>query len=105
MARRYTKGVAASKGYRRARRAALRLHAKGARQNVHDTRVWAKRVVEHHQLIAVEDFKPKILAMSTMAARARMLRQVQPGQNGSNVARGRCRTVVSVPPGWTTMTC
>jgi hypothetical protein len=54
MARRYRKGAAASNGYRRARRNAAKLHKKGTRRNVHDTRVWAKRVVDNHQLIAVE---------------------------------------------------
>jgi putative transposase len=35
-----------------------RIAKKAARQNTHDARVWAKNLVDHHALIAVEDFKP-----------------------------------------------
>jgi putative transposase len=62
-------------------------------------------VVEHHALIAVEDFKPKFLAKTSMARKA------------ADNAIGACkreliergtragRTVVRVPPAYTTMTC
>jgi putative transposase len=43
---------------------------KAARQNTHDGRVWAQRVVAGHDVIAVEDFKPKFLAKSDMARKA-----------------------------------
>ncbi len=52
------------------RRQAAKLHKKTARQTTHDARVWANRVVANHALIAVEDFKPKFLAKSTMARKA-----------------------------------
>jgi putative transposase len=32
--------------------------------------VWAKTVVEHHHLIAIEDFKPTFLARTSMARKA-----------------------------------
>jgi putative transposase len=47
-----------------------KVQKKAARQNRHDGLVWAKRVVSEHQLLAVEDFKPKFLAKSKMARKA-----------------------------------
>jgi putative transposase len=103
--RRRPRGHAQSNGYRRAARQAARLHKKAARQTTHDARVWANRVAANHQLIAVEDFKPKFLAKSTMARKAadaaigatkRIL--VEAGERAG-------RRVVLVPPTYTTMTC
>jgi putative transposase len=103
--RRRPKGVAPSKGYRSAKRQAARIAKKAARQNTHDARVWARNLVEHHALIAVEDFKPKFLTKTTMARKA------------ADAAIGACkreliergkragRKVVLVPPAYTTMTC
>jgi len=103
--RRRPKGHAASKGYLDAKRRAARIAKKAARQNTHDARVWAKRVTDHHALIAVEDFKPKFLAKTRMARKA------------ADAAIGTCkrelielgtragRRVVLVPPAYTTMTC
>ncbi len=93
------------RGYQRARREAARLHKRAARQTQHDSRVWAKRVVERHDLIAAEDFRPVFLAKSTMARRAAdaaigaakrelLERGVRAGQR-----------VVLVRPAYTTMTC
>ncbi|MFI5889780.1 RNA-guided endonuclease InsQ/TnpB family protein [Actinoplanes sp. NPDC051513] len=106
MARRHRpKGRAPSKGYLAAKRQAARIAKKASRQNTHDARVWAKRVTDHHTLIAVEDFKPKFLAKSRMARKA------------ADAAIGACkrelvdrgtragRMVVLVPPAYTTMTC
>ncbi|GAA2715583.1 transposase [Actinoplanes palleronii] len=106
MARRHRpKGQAPSKGYLSAKRQAARIEKRAARQNTHDARAWAKRVVDHHALIAVEDFKPKFLAKSRMARKA------------ADAAIGACkrnliylgvragRKVVLVPPAYTTMTC
>lgn len=103
--RRRPKGAAPSKGYLTAKRQAARIEKKAARQNTHDARQWAARVVAGHHLIAVEDFKPKFLAKSNMARKA------------ADAAIGSCkreliylgkragRTVVLVPPAYTTMTC
>jgi len=106
MARRRRPRVQApSKGYLAAKRQAARIEKRAARQNTHDARQWAKRVVEAHALIAVEDFKPKFLAKSRMARKS------------ADAAIGACkrellyqgtragRTVVLVPPAYTTMTC
>nr|GID34767.1 transposase [Actinoplanes campanulatus] len=103
--RRRPKGHTPSKGYLAAKRQADRIVKKAARQNAHDARVWAKTVVDHHHLIAVEDFKPKFLGKSSMARKA------------ADAAIGACkrelidrgtragRKVVLVPPAYTTMTC
>jgi putative transposase len=64
------RGQAASKGYREARRQTAKLHKKVARQRQDTARKWAKKVVRDHDVIAVEDFKPKFLAKSTMARKA-----------------------------------
>ncbi|WP_203593172.1 RNA-guided endonuclease TnpB family protein [Streptomyces sp. SID9124] len=68
--RRPAKGRAASKGYRNARRQAAKLHKKVARQRQDTARKWAKSVVRDHDTIAVEDFRPKFLAKTTMARKA-----------------------------------
>ena len=106
MARRHSgKRGPQSKGYQRARREAARLHKKAARQTQHDSRVWAKRVVERHDLIAVEDFKPKFLAKSTMARKA--ADAAIGAAKRELIERGvrAGRKVVLVQPAYTTMTC
>lgn len=71
MARRKPKrGQAASQGYRQAKRQAAREHRKIARRRVDTARKWAKKVVTDHDQIAVEDFRPKFLAKSTLARKA-----------------------------------
>ncbi|MFF9480144.1 RNA-guided endonuclease InsQ/TnpB family protein [Streptomyces sp. NPDC014733] len=64
------KGQAASKGYREAKRQTAKLHRKVAAQRQDTGRKWAKSVVRDHDAIAVEDFRPKFLAKTTMARRA-----------------------------------
>jgi len=105
MSRRYKKGAAASNGYKRAKREAAKLHQKASNQNKHDGRVWAKTVVDNHQTIAVEDFKPKFLARSTMARKS--ADAAIGAAKAELVERGKRagRTVVLVPPAYTTMTC
>ena len=106
MARRHTgRRGPQSKGYARARREAARLHKKAARQTQHDSRVWAKRVVEQHELIAVEDFTPRCLARSTMARKAAdaAIGAAKRELLERGVRAGR--KVVLVQPAYTTMTC
>jgi putative transposase len=104
MSRRHTKG-SSSNGYKRARHEAAKLHQKAANQNKHDGRVWAKTVVDNHQFIAVEDFKPKFLAKSTMARKA--ADAAIGAAKRELIERGKRagRMVVPVPPAYTTMTC
>jgi putative transposase len=68
--RRPVRGQAASRGYRKARRQAAKVYKKVARQRQDDARKWAKKVVGDFDQLAVEDFRPKFLARSTMARKA-----------------------------------
>jgi putative transposase len=103
--RRRPRGQKQSKGYLRARRDAAKISKRAARQNTHTARVWAKRIVEDHQLIAVEDFKPKFLGKSRMARKA--ADAAIGAAKRELIERGTRagRTVVLVPPAYTTMTC
>jgi putative transposase len=103
--RRRQRGHAPSKGYLRARRQAAKLHKKAARQNVHDARQWAKRVVDDHAVIAVEDFKPTFLAKSRMARKAADAAIGAAKRELINRGTRAGRKVVLVPPAYTTMTC
>lgn len=106
MARRHTgKRGPQSKGYQRARSAAARMHKKAARQTLHDSRVWAKRVVDNHAMIAVEDFAPKFLATSTMARKAADAAIGAAKRELLDRGARAGRRVVLVRPAYTTMTC
>jgi putative transposase len=71
MARRKpVKGAAASRGYKTAKRAAAKQYAHVAAQRADTGRKWAKSVVTDFDRIAVEDFRPKFLAKSSMARKA-----------------------------------
>jgi putative transposase len=103
--RRRPRGQAPSKGYQRAKLQAARLHKKAARQNTHEARQWARRVVAGHQTIAVEDFEPKFLARSTMARKAADAAIGAAKRELIERATRAGRKVVKVPPAYTTMTC
>lgn len=103
--RRRARGQAPSKGYQRARRDAAKLHKKAQRQNTHDARVWAGHVVANHQLIAIEDFRPRFLARSTMARKAADAAISATKRELIERAVRAGRQVVIVKPAYTTMTC
>jgi len=105
MSRRRRPGYPPSNGYKNAQRQAARLHKKATRQNTHTARAWAKRIVDDHQVIAVEDFKPKFLAKSTMARKAADAAIGTAKRTLVEYAKRAYRTVVLVPPAYTTMTC
>jgi len=105
MARRHQKGGTQSRRYRDAKREAAKLNKKAARQTQHDSRVWAKNVVDSHGLIAVEDFKPKFLAKSTMARKAADAAIGAAKRELLERGRRAGRKVVMVQPAHTTMTC
>jgi putative transposase len=105
MARRYRPGRAQSKGYKKARLAAAKVQKKAARQAKHDARLWARRVVDDHGLIAIEDFKPKFLAKSTMARKAADAAISVTKRTLIEYGRRAGRKVVLVRPAYTTMTC
>jgi putative transposase len=105
MSRRRRRGQTPTAGYVRARTLTAKLHKKAARQTEHDSRVWAKNVVDHHQLLAVEDFKPKFLAKSTMARKAADAAIGATKRELINRGMRAGRTVVLIQPAYTTMTC
>ncbi|MFI6052738.1 RNA-guided endonuclease InsQ/TnpB family protein [Streptomyces violascens] len=106
MARRKPKrGQAGSKGYRAAKRQAAKLHKKVARQRQDTGRKWAKRVVRDHDRLAVEDFKPKFLAKSTLARKAADAAIGATKQALIYMARKHGRELYLVHPAHTTMDC
>ncbi|WP_405444084.1 RNA-guided endonuclease InsQ/TnpB family protein [Streptomyces avidinii] len=106
MARRRPKpGRAASKGYRTAKRLAAKAHKKIARQRQDTARKWAKRVVTEFDQIAVEDFRPRFLAKSTMARKAADAAISATKHELINMARKHARDMRLVNPAHTTMDC
>ncbi|WP_137875035.1 RNA-guided endonuclease TnpB family protein [Rhodococcus sp. Q] len=106
MARRHTgKKGPQSKGYERAKRQAAKLQKKAARQTEYDSRVWAKRVVDSHELIAVEDFNPTFLSKSTMARKAADAAIGAAKRELLERGMRAGRRVVVVRPAYTSMTC
>ncbi|MFI2375743.1 RNA-guided endonuclease InsQ/TnpB family protein [Streptomyces sp. NPDC018964] len=99
------RGQAASKGYRQAQAQAAKLHKKVARQRQDTARKWAKRVVRDHDAIAVEDFRPKFLAKSTMARKAADAAIGATKQALIEMGRKHGRDVRLVHPAHTTMDC
>lgn len=67
--RRQPKGQPQTKGYQRAKARGAKAHKKVARQRQDDARKWARRVVQDHDRIGVEDFKPKFLAKNRSTSR------------------------------------
>jgi len=106
MARRKpARGKAASKGCRTASRAAAKVHKKVARQRQDTARKWAKTVVRDFDQLAVEDFKPKFLAKSTMARTAADAAIGATKTALREMARKHGRIVHLVHPAHTTMDC
>jgi putative transposase len=103
--RKRTRDQVPSRGYQEARRATARIEKKAARQNIHTARTWAKRVVDNHQFIAVEDFRAKFLAKSTMARKAADIGLGGLKKELIERATRAGRQVVIVKPAYTTMTC
>ena len=103
--RRRQRGQAPSNGYRQARREVAELHTKAARQNTHTARMWAKRVVDNHQTIAVENFRGTFLAKSNMARKAADAAIAATKRELIERGMRAGRKVVLVPPAYTTMTC
>jgi putative transposase len=98
-------GRESSVGYGKAKRDAAKLHIKVTNQRRYHAIGWARRVVTHHALIAVEDFKPTFLARSTMAKKAADATIGAAKATLIEYASRAGRIVVVVPPAYTTMTC
>ncbi|MFD8087717.1 RNA-guided endonuclease InsQ/TnpB family protein [Kitasatospora sp. NPDC059722] len=103
--RRQPKGKAQTKGYRKAQRQAAKVHKKIANQRQDTARKWAKSVVRDHDAIAVEDFRPKFLAKTTMANKAADAVIGATKAALVEMARKHGRTVHLVNPAHTTMDC
>ncbi|MEV0775604.1 transposase [Streptomyces sp. NPDC050428] len=103
--RRPKKGKSGSKGYREARKLRVKAHKKVARQRQDTGRKWAKKAVRDHDAIAVEDFRPKFLAQSTMARKA--ADAAIGATKAALIAMGRKhgRDIRLVHPAHTTMDC
>ncbi|MFE4634170.1 RNA-guided endonuclease InsQ/TnpB family protein [Streptomyces sp. NPDC056773] len=106
MARRKpAKGKPASRGYRAAKRLTAKLHKKVARQRQDTGRKWAKAVVRDHDALAVEDFRPKFLAKSTMSRKAADAAISATKTGLIEMARKHGRIVHLVHPAHTTRDC
>ncbi|MFG2954655.1 RNA-guided endonuclease InsQ/TnpB family protein [Streptomyces sp. NPDC048291] len=103
--RRPRKGQAASKGYREAKRWRAKTYQKIARQRQDTARKWAKKVVRDHDAIAVENFRPKFLARTTMARKAADAAIGTTKQALIEMGRKHGRDVRLVHPAHTTMDC
>lgn len=99
------RGQAASKGYRKAKRQTAKAHKKIARQRQDTARKWAKRVVTDFDRLAVEDFRPKFLAKSTMARKAADAAISATKRELINMARKHGRLLHLVHPAHTTRDC
>ncbi|MEU9157259.1 transposase [Streptomyces sp. NPDC048417] len=99
------KGHAASKGYREAKRWRAKAHQKIARQRQDSARKWAKKVVQDHDVIAVEDFRPKFLTKTTLARKAADAAIGAHKRALSEMGRKHARDVRLVHPAHTTMDC
>ncbi|MCX4612589.1 MULTISPECIES: RNA-guided endonuclease TnpB family protein [Streptomyces] len=106
MARRKPKkGQAASKGYREAQHLRAKACKKVARQRQDTGRKWAKRVVTDHDAVAVEDFRPKFLARTSMARKAADAAIGATKRALTEMGRKHARDVRLVHPAHTTMDC
>ena len=104
MARRQQpRGKAQTKGYRKAQRQVAKAQRKVARQRLDTARKWAKAVVRDHDEIAVEDFKPRFLAKSTMARKAAVAAIGATKRALVELGRKHGRTVHLVHPAHSTM--
>jgi putative transposase len=99
------RGQKPSAGYKRAKRKAAKACAKVARQRQDTARKWAKAVVRDHDVIAVEDFRPKFLAKTTMARKSADAAVGATKRGLLEMAAKHGRTVHLVNPAHTTMDC
>ncbi|MFJ8632242.1 RNA-guided endonuclease InsQ/TnpB family protein [Streptomyces sp. NPDC093568] len=98
-------GQTSSKGHREAKKSRAKVYARIARQRQDAARKWAKRVVTDHDAIAVEDFRPKFLAKTTMARKAADAAIGATKQALVEMGRKHGRDVRMVHPAHTTMDC
>ncbi|WP_245567222.1 RNA-guided endonuclease InsQ/TnpB family protein [Nocardia vinacea] len=105
MARRRKYGQPASNSYKAAKRKVAKAYKKVVRQRQDYGRKWAKRVVQDFDKLAVEDFKPRFLARSTMAKKAHDAAIGATKTALIEMARKHRRELVVVPTAYTSMDC
>ncbi|MFF4736741.1 RNA-guided endonuclease InsQ/TnpB family protein [Streptomyces sp. NPDC001262] len=103
--RRLPKGKPQTRGYRKAKAQAAKVHKKIARQRQDTARKWAKSVMRDHDAVAVEDFRPKFLASTTMARKAADAAIAATKAALVEMGRKHARDVRLVHPAHTTMDC
>ncbi|WP_254395745.1 transposase, partial [Streptomyces sp. AC512_CC834] len=103
--RRPKKGTSGSRGYRTAKKLRAKAHKKAARQRADTGRKWAKKVVRDHDAVAVEDFRPKFLARTTMARKAADAAIGATKTALIEMGRKHGRDIRLVHPAYTTMDC
>ncbi|WP_043676924.1 RNA-guided endonuclease InsQ/TnpB family protein [Streptomyces xylophagus] len=103
--RRPKKGRPSSKGYREAKKLRAKAHKNVARQRQDTARKWAKKIVRDHDVIAVEDFRPKFLARTSMARKAADAAIGTTKAALLEMGRKHKRDVRLVHPAHTTMDC
>jgi putative transposase len=90
---------------KKAKRAVAKIHLRIARQRKDRAFKWARKVVTTFGRIAVEDFKPRFLAKSTMAKKATDAAVGMTKQILLTMAEAAGRTIALIPPFYTTQTC
>ncbi|MFD5738133.1 RNA-guided endonuclease InsQ/TnpB family protein [Streptomyces massasporeus] len=103
--RRPKKGQPGSKGYSEAVKLRAKAYKKVARQRADTARKWAKTVVRDHDAVAVEDFRPRFLAKSTMARTAADAAIGATKKALVEMGRKHGRDIRLVHPAHTTMDC
>jgi putative transposase len=98
-------GVIEAEAYRKAKIATAKLHAKVAASRKDEAIKWVNKIVDSYDIIAVEDFKPKFLAKSTMASKAADNAVGLLKKELVSRALRADRIVVLVPPYGTTQNC
>ncbi|MFK4542737.1 putative transposase [Streptomyces tendae] len=103
--RRPKKGTPASRGYRTAMKLRAKAYKKVARQRADTGRKWAKKVVRDHDVVAVEDFRPKFLTRTNMARKAADAAIGATKTALIEMGRKHGRDIRLVHPAYTTMDC
>ncbi|MEV0151862.1 MULTISPECIES: transposase [unclassified Nonomuraea] len=103
--RRPPRGQPGSKGYREAKKLRAKQYKKIAHQRQDTGRKWARKVVGDHDVIAVEDFRPRFLAKSSMARKAADAAIGATKHALIEMARKHGRTLWLVNPAHTTRDC
>lgn len=99
------RGTKQTNGYRHAQRQVAKLSKKVARRRQDDARKWAKKVVSSHDGLAVEDFRPRFLATTTMARKSADAAIGATERALIEQARKHARDLRLVDPKHTTMDC